>query len=210
MAQNKIIRLGLDKVVEDLITNGHTTSTAISQKLKELGHSVSQPTVSRYLAELKDTRREETKKIVEDHVQKNVPADLDALQMMEAQCLAWAGENNAAFAHRLAKKHIQDAAPDWINMILGLGSLDAKKSNEALENIMDQCLRWVADDLRLQNARIAAMKQASAIIQMKLHFALGESTDGKIIFLDSDRGDRLLQDEQPGRFVVIPGGQANG
>lgn len=207
MATNKIVRKKLEKTVEDLIAAGISTSSAIADALKAQGHSVSQPTVSRYLRTLEEQRRDETIKLVSDHVQKNVPADLTALETMEAQCLDWAGEKQDAFAHRLAAKHIQEAAQEWSDAILQLTDADPKARAEALEVIAGQCLLWIADDLKLQSARIAAMKQAAAIIQLKLHFALGDKSEGNIYFLDAERGDRIERDDQTGRVMVFPGGK---
>ena len=58
--------------------------------------------------------------------------------------------------------------------------MDAKERILALEAIAGQCLSWIADDLKLQNARLAAMKQAAWIINMKLSYALGDNKDGAI------------------------------
>jgi hypothetical protein len=89
---------------------------------------------------------------------------------MEAQCWTGPAKKQDAFAHRLAAKHIQAAAQEWSDAILQLTDADPKARAEALEVIAGQCLVWIADDLKLQSARIAAMKQAAAIIQLKLHF----------------------------------------
>lgn len=199
---NKIIKLGLQKIVEDMLANGITTSTAIAAALNAQGYSVSQPTVSRYFKEEKEARKAKTQQIVEDHVRTKVPADLDALEKMEAQCLEWASENNDAFACRQANQYIEAAARQWIDLILRLDGDDRQK---AVRLIIQQCMAWTADDIKLQAARIAAMRQASSIIEMKLRFTMGENRDGGIFFLDSDRGDQLVKNND-GRLMVIPGG----
>ena len=204
---NKIITLGLQKTIEDLISSAVTTSTAISAALKEKGYNVSQPTVSRYLQEVKEARKEATKDILDAHLREKLPADLDALETMEAKCLAWAGENNTEFAHRLAEKHIEESASDWITMIMQLSDADIIKKRLAVRQIIIKCMSWTADDIKLQTARIAAMRQAASIIEMKLRYTLGNSEDGKIIFMDSERGDKLNKDEETGRYMVIPGGK---
>lgn len=204
MATNKIIALGLQKTVEELISAGIRTSTKISEALKARNYPVSQSTVSRYLASVEEERKADTQSIVSDHVRAKVPEDLTALEAMEAQCLSWAGENTESFAHRLAGKHILDAAQSWVEQLNSLTCLDAKARNKALESIIEQCLGWIADDLKLQNARLAAMKQAASIINMKLSYALGENKDGAIYFLE--KGDKVQRDEETGRVMVFPGG----
>jgi predicted transcriptional regulator len=201
---NKIIRLNLQKTVEELISSGVTTSTAIAAVLKEKGYSVSQPTVSRYLKEQREARKEQTQQIINSHVNETVPADLTALETMETQCLVWAKEDNTAFANRLAVKHIVEAAPRWLELILQLAG---EEQGKAIKQIIGQCLSWTADDLRLQTARIAAMRQATQIIEMKLRYVLGETGDGKIFFVDRERGDKLVQNATGG-LMVIPGGQS--
>jgi len=165
---NKIVRLGLEKTVEDLISRGITTSTAISAELAKLGKKVSQPTMSRYLKGKREARKEETKTIMDGHINEHLPADLTALETMEAKCLEWAGEENKDFANRLADQHVMEAAPRWMELISSIANDVPKEKIKAVKEIINQCLSWTANDLRLQTARIAAMKQASSIIDMKL------------------------------------------
>jgi len=207
MAGNKISRLKLEGTIEDLIKDGITTSVGIAAHLREAGHHVSQPTVSRYLKSVQQARQEEAQQIVNRHVQKKLPSDLTALETMEKQCLDWAAENNDVFAHRLAARHISDAAENWLEQLAQLNTPDPKEKNAALKTIMAQCLGWIADDLEMQKARLAAMRQATNIIEMKLKFALGNREEGGIYFVNPDNGDRLERDEQTGRLTVIPGGQ---
>ena len=204
---SKIERMGLQPVIEELISRKITTSTAISDELKKLGHNISQPTVSRYLKCVAEKRKEETKNILSEHISQNLPTDLTAIETMEAQCLAWAKEDKEKFAHRLAIEHINEAAPKWEKLILELNGADPKVKKNAIEEIVDQCLLWISNDFRLQAARLAAMKQAGSFIDMKLRYAMGESADGKIIFLNSEAGDRVEKDENTGKLLVFRGGQ---
>jgi len=207
MAGNKITRLKLEATIEELIVNGITTSVGISAALKEKGYNVSQPTVSRYLHTVQQARQEEAQQIVNRHVQEKLPSDLTALETMEKQCLDWAGENNDVFAHRLAERHIVEAAPAWAEQIIRLAGGEPKEKILALKAITTQCLSWIADDLEMQKARLAAMRQAANIIEMKVKFALGNKDEGSIFIVDRSRGDQLVQNEQTGGLMVIPGGQ---
>lgn len=200
----KIESLGLQNEVEKLIESGTTTSVGIHAALSAQGYKISQPTVSRYLKDIKEARQTETASILSDHISKNLPTDLNAIEAMEAQCLEWTKEDNNKFAHRLAVKHVTEDAPQWIDTILKLVDADPKVKNQAIEDIIDKCLRYIADDFKLQSARLAAMKQAGSFIDMKLRYAMGESQDGKIIFLNN--GETVKRDDNTGKLVVIPGG----
>lgn len=203
----KIKRLNLAGKIEALIAEGITTSTGITARLQAEGTKISQPTISRYLNKVRDARQQETQQIVSEHVKAKLPNDLTALETMEAQCLDWTKENNEVFAHRLAEQHVLEAAPKWQEQIEILAHApDPLKQKTALKEIMAMCLAWISDDLKMQTARLAAMRQAANIIELKLRFGVGEKSDGNIIFVDSERGDKLVKDEQSGRFTVIPGG----
>jgi len=213
MAAGKIEKLGLVKRIEELIAGGTTSSEAISSALKAEGHAVSQPTVARYLKRTREERREETQKIISDHIQETVPADLDALEEMEAQCLAWAKEENTEFAHRLAGRHIAENLPAWLARILSINPLshvDPKELDKArraaVGEIMSDCLSWIADEFAIQKARLSAMRQAQGIIDLKLRYAgiIDTTKEGNIFILGNE--DRLAKDPQSGRFVVIKGG----
>ena len=207
MAGNKISRLKLEGIIEDLIKDGITTSVGISAALKDKGHDVSQPTVSRYLKTVQQARQEEAQQIVNRHVQEKLPSDLTALEIMEKQCLDWAAENNDVFAHRLAERHIVEAAPAWAEQIIRLAAGEPKEKITALKVIMTQCLLWISDELEMQKARLAAMRQAENIIEMKLKFALGSKEEGGIFIVDRSKGDQLVKNEKTGGLMVIPGGQ---
>ncbi len=213
MAISKIEKLGLVKRIEDLIAQGTRSSEAISATLKSEGFSISQPTISRYLKRTREERREETQKILSDHVQEHVPADLTALETMEAQCLQWAHEDNDAFAHRLAGRNIATKLDEWVSIILSANRNSVNGDSESLETarflavkeIMAQALGFIADEFAIQRARLLAMQRASSIIEMKLRYAglMGER-EGNVFILGSE--DRLEKDDT-GRFLVIKGGR---
>jgi DNA-binding transcriptional ArsR family regulator len=214
MATGKIEKLGLVKRIEDLIAQGTCSSEAISTALKTEGFNVSQPTISRYLKRTREERREETQKILSDHVQAHVPGDLTALETMEAQCLEWAHEDNDVFAHRLAGRNIADRLDEWVGLILS-ANVAAHTDQESLENarhlavkeIMTQCIGFVSDDFAIQRARLLAMQRATGIIEMKLRYAgiIDSAKEGNVYILGSE--DRLEKDDTSGRFIVIKGGR---
>lgn len=214
MATGKIEKLGLVKRIEDLIATGTGSAEAISYALKKEGFNVSQPTISRYLKRTREERREETQKILSDHVQAHVPGDLTALEAMEAQCLTWAHEDNDAFAHRLAGRNIAARLDEWVGIILSVNPAiypDTEKLNAArflaVKEIMTQCVGFVSDDFAIQRARLLAMQRATGIIEMKLRYAgiIDSAKEGNVFILGSE--DRLEKDDASGRFLVIKGGR---
>lgn len=112
----KVEKLGL--AVQILEWNAQGVSTLeIANRLNKTGTEINQSTISRWLKVQRETARPETAKIVADHVQKTVPADLDALEEMEAQCLARSREMKGDFSHRLAALYIEEDLPLWCDMI---------------------------------------------------------------------------------------------
>lgn len=177
---NKIIAMGLAGRIEQLLAAGLVTSKDISAKLTAEGYAISPATVSRWLREQRETRRDSAQQIVREHVEKTVPADLDALEEMEAQCLSWARETNDEFAHRLAGRRVADQLENWCDILRSVDSASYETAEEkdeargkAIKQIMTFCLTWVADDLTLQKAKLSAMRMASIIIDLKLKHAIG-------------------------------------
>ncbi len=214
MAQSKIEKWGLQKRIDELIEAGTHTSAALSAALKLEHFDVSQPTLSRYLKALRESRLEETQKIVQDHIKKTVPADLDALQSMEGQCLDWAKEDNPAFSHRIAGLHIEENFTQWQTKILGITpaaylepSEFIKAKMDAVRDIMQQCLLWIADDIAMQKKRIGAMRQATQIIALKLQYSgiIGADQNGNIFLVR--QGDELKEETNTGRLLVLRGGK---
>lgn len=192
---NKVIQMGIAGRIEQLIASGVTTSKDIAAKLTADGFVISQPTVSRWLREQKESRRETAQNIVREHVEKTVPADLDALEEMELQCLSWAKENNDEFASRLAGRRVADHLPIWVEIITAVRASqfetpeDADKALvEAVKQIMSQCLGWIADDITLQKSRLSAMRMAAMIIDLKLKHAIGGEGGSNIWIGGSEPG----------------------
>jgi len=189
---NKIAQLGCAGRIEKILADGFVSAKEIARRLTEEGFAVSPATVTRHLRAQREERRDTTQKIVRDHVEKTVPADLDALEEMEEKCLDWTREPTDAFAHRLAGKYIADHLEGWLATINNIDpALYANEDDpetalklargEAVREIMADCLGWIADDLSLQKARLAAMRMAAQIIDLKLKHAIGDSGGSNII-----------------------------
>jgi hypothetical protein len=65
-------------------------------------YRISQPTVARWLKSVRQERSEQTKQLVHDHIKEHVPADLQALEDLEAEYLHIFN----------SKKEVKDKSPD--------------------------------------------------------------------------------------------------
>lgn len=97
MALSKIDKFNMGQAVLDLFAKGKNTyeiADAVSEMLKDQGifyynggdpipERVSQPTVARYLKEVRKERAEETRAVVHEHVKAHIPKDLEALEEIE-------------------------------------------------------------------------------------------------------------------------------
>ena len=73
----------------------------IAEALTADGYKISQPTVSRWIKAHKQKAQGAADRLFQEHVEWELPKDLDALEGMEAQLLHWAGEDPATRAKRL-------------------------------------------------------------------------------------------------------------
>lgn len=84
---SKIERYGLQEKILHLSAQPGMTTHKIAEILTEEldgNDSISQPTVSRWLKDVREDRNEQTRIIVQDYLKKNIPKDLDALEEVEA------------------------------------------------------------------------------------------------------------------------------
>lgn len=207
---SKIEKLGLAERILDFNKQGWT-SEKIADKLKEEGVSIDQSTISRWLKNQRETAQPEAARLVREHVKKTVPADLDALEEMEAKCLEWAREDNLNIAHRLTAQFIDSHFEQWADIIqkaaIAKQNQDNKYIKDVVRTIMRQCLLWIADDIALQKKAIAAMRMASQIIDLKLRYSgiLDGPASGNIFFTDQspDSSDEpQLEGEKKNLFVL--------
>lgn len=92
-AQNKIEKYGLAERILALAAQPDATTLKIAEvvtgelRARGVADSISQPTVSRFLKAVRQERGEQTRQIVHDHIKATVPADLAALDEIEAWLL---------------------------------------------------------------------------------------------------------------------------
>ncbi len=186
------------------------TSYEIAEYLKDEGFTISQATIARWIKKQREEHSPQVQDIVADHVAKVVPQDLDALEVMEAKCLAWAGEEPAGRAERISNwVRVRNAMMMIREDIMGL---DARNATETVDRFVRMVIGWIMEDINTQKSRIGAMRMATSIIDTKLKYSgilLGQA-GGNIIIEpdgveqnDGDDGDEpkdrrlyLVQDKQ--------------
>lgn len=187
--KTKIERLGLCDRVEEMLKSGIATGKQITEILRAEGHTLSESSVNRYLQGVRDTITPQAFKLIRDHVDKQIPEDLEALEGMESQALEWAGENPKDIADRIrqARMEIEGEVDKWADMILTAAHDSSQKlRRKAVDRIVQTCLSYFTIDARAQNKRIQAMQTAIKIIELKLRNAglLDDDTKGRIVIMD--------------------------
>jgi len=199
----KIEQYNLTQRVLDMATRESKPSREITRILKTEGYSIDQATVSRFLKKMRELSQPSVAEVVEKHVLETVPADLDALEEMEIQCLSRSREMKGDFSHRLAALYIEEDLPRWIallnearNAFADRAAADGEKKEDpvirVVESVIRQALMYVTNDLVLEKMRNAARRTAAQIIDLKLKYSgiIGGESAGNIFF--TDRSDDTL------------------
>lgn len=190
---SKIERLGLvDRVHSIMVDDGITTGRAIGRILRQEGQKVSDAAVNRYLAKAGRIAGQRAERIIAEHVDKVVPDDLDALELLEKMTLKWSHEDPVELSDRLAEvsSSIEFELDVWRKLIDdAVMASDVIKKKAAVGHIIKRCLGYLLKDERLQDKRLKAMAMVVKIIELKLSKAglLKDDGRGKIILVDASQ-----------------------
>lgn len=221
MKTGKVETLGAGPRIRELLAAGRVTCDDIARTLQAEGFALSRATVARWLKAEREERREETAQIVREHVQRVVPADLDALEEMETACLERSRETKGDFAHRLAESNIAADLDRWCDLFASVAAdlrgADPEEGDkirrQAVRSILTQCLAYVANDFQLEKMRTSARRTAALIIDLKLKHALGGEGASNVFIGPADglAGREASEcDAQPlpggGRVLTFAGG----
>lgn len=185
----KIEYLGLSDTVQQLMAEGVVTRAEMTERLQnDYGADVSEATVGRYMAKIRSAAQDEAFQKIQDHVNKTVPDDLDALEEMEKQALEWTREAGITSAERAtaAAENISGEIEQWRDMLLS-----EKDPQKIVRWIIKRCIFYLAEDDRRQEQRLSAMRMVHKIIETKLSKAglLDDETKGRIVFLQKQARD---------------------
>jgi hypothetical protein len=177
------------------------TSYEMSDILTREGYAISQATIARWLKKQRDIHHDDVQDIVSTHVAKEIPKDLDALEEMEAQCLAWAREDPAERAERISNwKRVRDAMIRTKDDIFGM---NAENEDAVVKAFIDRVIGWIVHDIETQKVRIGSMRMATSIIDTKLKYSgiLDGQAGGNIII--APYGDESEQNEPQDRGLYL-------
>lgn len=214
----KIERHNLGPRIIKLMTEDGLNGTQVAERLKAKGFPITQSTVSRWLKEQKGSSSERVNQIFAEHVEKELPKDLEALENLEKLCLEWSKEEISDKVERiLTWRRVNDAFDELLQMVLDAGR-DEKARIETAKSIVKRCMLWIYEDDQNQRQRLLSIKQAQSIIETKLRFAgvIDADADGNIIIkgygqpaaTPSDPGTGGGGEKKPGVFRVIGGRDA--
>jgi hypothetical protein len=197
----KIEQHNLGQLVVDSLAEG-LNSYDIAAKISAMGVPVSQATVARWIKDNREKNQSKASALFSEHVERELPKDLDALESMEALCLAWAKEDQADKVERIvAWRRVDEALDELLRMIREAESAnDDKQRRAALKRVVARVLGWVLDDVKDQSQRLASMKMATGIIETKLRNTglLGDNDKGRIIIKPYDESRPLGEGGGPG------------
>jgi hypothetical protein len=189
------------------------TSRQIASALRSDGFNISQPVVARWIKEQREKNLSRAEQVFSEHVDRELPKDLAALEEMERLCLSWSGEEPAAKAQRIsAWTRVADSLDDFVELVTGVPHQDEKGRRQVVERIYKMVLQWIISDINSQKQRLSAMKMATGIIEVKLRNAglLGDNEKGRIIIKPYD-GSKPAEDapasasKDQRRLFVVPG-----
>jgi len=103
--QSKIERYNLVGIVLELAAQGKSTHEIADIITKQHGVPITHAAVARFLKQVRKERAEVTRSIVEEHIQKSLPSDLQILDEMNAELWSWFKDKNLKKGFRL---HIYD------------------------------------------------------------------------------------------------------
>ncbi|MGM0642021.1 MAG: hypothetical protein ACQESN_11440 [Thermotogota bacterium] len=98
---SKIVQFELESKVLSLASQG-MSSRDISKEIKKTENkNISYVAVNKFLQETREERAESSKRIVQEHIQKTMPSDLENLDNMNEELLKWFKDTNIKKSQRL-------------------------------------------------------------------------------------------------------------
>ncbi len=209
---SKIDRLGLDKLVQELMAEGIIVGRQIAEILRE-EHDVkiSDSAVCRYVAKIKKEVEHDAAATFRDHINREIPKDLESLENIQEQANAWWKEEPADISRRLASKYskIDEIVDPFLDRLMNADLSDEKERRRVVKYIFKTCSDFLDEETRLQKKRIQAMKMELDAIKIKLanSGALDTEERGNIIIVDKREQFRRTLAAKDGRtkFKIVTG-----
>lgn len=219
----KIEQFRLEGTITKMNIDDGLSGVEISEKLKEQGYSVSPATVCRWLKSQREAQAEDAGRIFSDHVAKELPKDLEALERMEALCLKWADEDGADRVQRIAGwAKVAQLVPEYARRLTDYHNRGEKERAGMVKDFITEIMGILMEDVKLVKQRLTAIEQARKIIETKLRNAgvIKSDEKGNIVIKayddTSDGGPGTAPGGHPGhpspadsgrRFLSFQGGK---
>lgn len=173
VGRNKIEAWGLGKQIYDMLTDGFSAKK-IHEKLQEKGYALSYPSVARWIKGSNSEIQESIRATFSDHIQKNLPTDLKALEELESISLEWSKENKKTFSQKVITQRIEaltkifedDFRKQFIKTKPG-----TKETRSLIQTLLRFSIDLVNDEISHRKFRLTAGKQALSVIGTKLTFS---------------------------------------
>jgi len=209
----KIEKHNLGPRILEMLTQEGFNSVQIAARLTKDGFKLSQPTVSRWIKEEREQQQNHAKDLIRKHVDREIPKDLNALEAMELHTLAWANEEPETKAERITTwERVLQTLDTWADEITQATLKDMKGRKTVVKGFVAQCLTWLMEEHGNQDKRLAAMRMASTIIEVKLRHAgiIEGLTSGNIYIQEAqgpgEPGGHTDDDKEGRRLFVIKKG----
>lgn len=221
----KIESFHLEGVISKLHMEDGLNAKEVSERLKEQGHDVSHATVCRWLKEQRENAAADANNIFSAHVAKELPKDLDAIEHMEAICLAWVNETGADRVQRLSEwKQVEQLIPEYARRLRDYANKDEKQRNAVVKQCILDVIAILNDDDKIIRQRQASIALANKLIETKLRNlgVIQQDEKGNIIIQKYDLNDGTpgggpgstsipasRPDESGRRLLTVSGGKSS-
>lgn len=177
---------GLGNRVWDMKINQKMKPALIAQELVSEGHKkVTARHVSRYIRTRRDYAKDGIRSTMTEHLNRNLPKDLQALELLEGVTLNWALETKKKFITKVFREKQEvflDEFEDNIRPKLMLSKFGSKEAMDCAKACLKLAADIVMDELDHRKFRLQAGKRTLEVVQTKLKFAsdLAGSGSGNI------------------------------
>ena len=159
-------------------------AAAIAEILTSEGVRVSASAVSRWAKEHGAEADATAERLFSEHVERELPKDLVALEEIEARALEWSREDPTDRADRISTwARVKQALPELACEILDANGSDKEElRNAGITSVVKRILTWAVEDMKDKSDRRKDMKLAAYVIEIKLaRRGVLESSGSKVV-----------------------------
>jgi len=148
---------------------GGMTDTRIAEQLTSEGHKISQPTVTRWLQAKREEMGPQVRGIMQDHLQRKLPRDLEVLEEMEVITFDWAKEEKPALVERLMDPAWCAAA--YLRWKASIVEAKEEEQQGVMRLILKEAMGRVTEFFNVRREKLNFMKSTRDDIALKLQYS---------------------------------------